>query len=165
MSGDMTKGRRLLARAGCVMMTATAFCGVLLLGVPAFLGGVRQMDMRPVDPSGWMPRHVMELCPADSLPEALRKGGARIFMRYDASAPDAVEIVVNSVIKDGSERKDTVTVSLADEYGRPSGRHGHVMSETVAALDAGGDAEDRRLVEVYPADTVRGVHAVAIMLK
>lgn len=164
MRRDEKRGRRWLLKGVCAAGTALTFASVLLLGVPAFMNNEGRMDLQSVDSHRWDPRWVSELCPSDSVANVVRHGGAIVFIRYDSSAPESMDMVVNSVIKDGSERRDTMTVRLADAYGRRAGRHGYVMSETEVRVAPNAGTEECRLLEVYPADTVRGVHAVGIML-
>lgn len=163
MTGEKNKYLAWIPKAEAALASALLFGAALFLGVPALLGNVTPIELTGVDPLGWKPQSLLELCPADSLPSVLRRGGASLYLRYDASAPATFAMVMNSVIKDGSERRDTVQVSLADAYGRPAGNHGHVMSETTVPLTINVKAGECRLVELYPAAMVRGIHAVGVM--
>lgn len=165
MTTEKKKGRirTWAARAGASAAVALLFGGTLFLGVPAFIGDIPPMKLTAVDPQGWKPQALLELPPPDSLRKDVRTGGASLYLRFDASAPATVAMVMNNVIKDGSEERDTVMVSLGDEYGRPAGKHGYVLSEITVALQTREKTDECRLVEVYPADTVCGIHAVGIL--
>lgn len=164
MTREKKRNCRWLLNGAGVACTLTVSVIVLFLGVPPLMSDRHTAEFQAIDPEGWTPGSVMELCPPDSIQEAINAGRTFICVRHDASAPDVMNLVLNSVLKDGSERLDTVRVPLRDSYGHPTGRSGYVMSETNAALDINGNADDCRLIEMYPADTLTGIHAVGIML-
>lgn len=165
MTREKKRDFRWLLTAVAAASTMMAFAIVLFLGVPALMRGDHGTEYEAVDPEGWSPRCVTELCRAASTSDVAEPGAADMQVRYDASAPDEIKLVVNSVISDGSELRDTVRVPLRDSYGRPLGTHGYFMSEIETRLDITSKTGGRRLVELYPADTIRGIHAMRILLK
>lgn len=154
---------RWLVKLGAVAGAAIAFAAVLFVVLPVFMDRRDKTEFVSVDPESWTPAGLIELCPPDSLEKVLGSEDASLFVRYDASAPEQMPLVVNRVEKDGSETRDTVVIALMDRYRRPLGRDGYMMSEIVVPVRMFGGYDGCRSMEIFPADTICGIHHIGLV--
>lgn len=154
--------KRIWRPAVIVICFVFAIVLAVCLIVPRFVREEEYSDIYSINHAKWIPEESLDFFPADSLGGKSANYEPAVYFRYDESCPKTLKLMILTVRPDGTQKRDSVNVALLDAYGKAEGKKGQVLSEQKIVIGWHGDPTLCRMIEIFPADTVTGIHEVGM---